>query len=147
MKVKISDATATAIEAALATVQTGRSARDLRASDVHAAAVRAEARLNGLNIPKKHRKGARFEAVGPGASALSYRYPIAQTLLSIERGSTAWFLVGVAKVDQHPRAREIARLTLTPEHARIAYQALRTGPLGFSVQPTHPSLGQAEASA
>jgi len=147
MRVKISEQAATAIEAALATVQTGRSSRDLRERDVRALAISAEARLEKLKIPKKYRKGARYEAAGPGAEAMSYRNPITQTLIEIERGSTGWFLIGASKIDQHPRSREIARLTLTPEHDRIACQALRNGPLGFSIQPVSSNPAQTEASA
>ncbi len=57
----------------------------------------AENRLENLGLLKKHRQGARFEAISGEPVPNKYKYSRIATKIILERGANEWFLVSVSR--------------------------------------------------
>jgi len=90
---RINVANADKIAEVLDAAQSGCRSRTATAEDVKHWAARAEARLHGAGVPKAMRKGS-VASVEPEKVPNSYRYPAEGTYLHLERGASAWFLIG-----------------------------------------------------
>jgi hypothetical protein len=92
MKINVNDTKK--ISAALEAVNGRATAHTLTSCDVWALAERAEKDLQSRGVSKKAMKGTRvtYTPAGPGkAYARKARY-VVSTLVTIERGSSGWFL-------------------------------------------------------
>ena len=126
MKIKIDSKNIDKITAALDEVQGKANARILFAGAVSALAHIAEEQLDRLDIPKKYRQGATvifYEAGLPSA----YKYRAETTRLDIERGKSAWYLVGVSRITIYPREKGICRLQLTEQQLNIIMAEYKKG--------------------
>jgi len=101
--------------------------------EVRSIAAAAEQALETFGLPRTHRRGARVEHVSGKGLPNAYSYTAIATQLTLERGSKAWFLVGVE------RARAYAgdtgrgtRISISAEQERLASEAQCRG-LGITV--------------
>ena len=126
MKIKIEGKNVDKITAALDAAQGKASTRILFAGAVSALATIAEEQLDRLDIPKKYRQGATvifFEAGLPNA----YKYRAETTRLDIERGKSAWYLVGVSRITIYPREKGVCRLQLTEQQLDLIMSEYKKG--------------------
>ena len=126
MKVKIDSKNTDKIRAALDAVQGNANARILFAGFILDLAERGEDKLGDLNIPKKYREGASvtyYEGGLPNA----YKYKANTTLVRIERGKSAWYLVACNRVSVYPREKGRHDLTLTEKQLVIIMSGYRDG--------------------
>jgi len=124
MRINLKDTDA--VRAALAAVN-GKAERHAYTlpSEIAAVAYDAERALARLDVPKAARKGARYVSQSSGNLPNAYKYKATGTVITLERGATAWFLVDVAACDIWPGHAPITRLTLTPDQDAAAVAALR----------------------
>lgn len=115
-----------AVRAALAAVN-GKAERHTYTlpSEIAAVADDAERQLARLDVPKAARKGARYVSQSGRSLPNAYKYKATGTVVTLERGASAWFLVDVAACDIWPGNAPITRLTLTPDQDAAAVAALR----------------------
>jgi len=124
MRINLKDTDA--VRAALAAVN-GKAERHAYTlpSEIAAVADDAERQLARLDVPKAARKGARYVSQSSGNLPKAYKYKATGTVVTLERGASAWFLVDVAACDIWPGKAPIYRLTLTPDQDAAAVAALR----------------------
>jgi hypothetical protein len=124
MRINLNDTDA--VRAALAAVN-GKAERHAYTlpSEIAAVADDAERALARLDVPKAARKGARYVSQSSGNLPNAYKYKATGTVITLERGATAWFLVDVAACDIWPGKAPIYRLTLTPDQDAAAVASLR----------------------
>jgi len=124
MRINLKDTDA--VRAALAAVN-GRAERHAYTlpSEIAAVAYDAERALARLNLSKSARRGARYVSQSSGNLPKAYKYNAIGTVVTLERGATAWFMVNVAACDIRPGAAPFQRLTLTPDQDAAAVAALR----------------------
>ncbi len=124
MKINIADTEA--VRAALAAVN-GKAERHAYTlpSEIASVADDAERQLARLAVPKAARNGARYVSQSGSKLPGSYKYKATGTVVTLERGASAWFLVSVAACDIWPGKEPFARLTLTPDQDAIAIAAVR----------------------
>lgn len=124
MKINIADTDA--VRAALAAVN-GRAERHAYTlpSEIAAVADDAERQLARLDVPKAARKGARYVSQSGSKLPGAYKYTATGTVVTLERGASAWFLVDVAACAIWPGHAPIQRLTLTQDQDAAAVAALR----------------------
>ena len=104
MKIKIEQKNADAIESALAAVNGKAESFAITSFRVvlHYAE-KAETQLEHSRLPKAERTGVKVNITPEGPAAKSYGYRVKSTEVSIERGSTGWFLVNVATAIVYPK--------------------------------------------
>jgi hypothetical protein len=114
MRLKIERKNSDAIEAALAAVN-GKATTFTITSYVDVAdyAEQAEKKLEKSLLPKAERIGAKVFVTPDGPAAKAYKYSTKSTSLNIERGSTGWFLVGVASITVYPKETGRLKITIT----------------------------------
>jgi len=124
MRINLKDTDA--VRAALAAVN-GKAERHTYTlpSDIETVADDAERQLARLDVPKAARKGARYVSQSGHGLPKAYKYRATGTVVTLERGASAWFLVDVAACDIWPGHAPITRLTLTPDQDAAAVAALR----------------------
>lgn len=128
MKIKITESNRSAIDAALKESNGRATAHAFNfASDVFAVAKSAEARLDGLGIPKAARKGATAAARSGSNLPSAYKYARTVTILALTRTSTGWFLTNVSTLETFDRSEGKTRITLTAAQDEIAVENLRRG--------------------
>ena len=66
-------------------------------SQIAALAIDAEARLEALGIPKKHRIGAFLVSTSGQTVPKKYKYERIVTFVRLERGATNWFVTRIEK--------------------------------------------------
>jgi hypothetical protein len=116
MKIKIDLKNNSALNAALDAVNGKAAAFTVRcALELTRIAAAAERRLEAL--PKDQRKGAVANYRPAGPSASGYKYAAKSTRVTIERGSSGWFLTAAVSVDVYPKRPESMEITITAEHA------------------------------
>ena len=91
------------------------------AGEVRRVAQDAEERLASLSIPKALRSGGIFMAQSGSNLPSAYKYAATTTTITLERGSSGWFLIGVRRRDWWPRStpRHVLQLTATQDAAAI----------------------------
>ena len=123
--------------------------------EIEALATAAEKRLDGLGIPKAERAGARFSKRSGGKLPNAYKYSVNVTWVTLERRSSAWWLVEIHQTHVHPNTAPGGYLSLTQAQDAKAIEVLRRGyaiqrpkvetqPPG-SVSETVPAQTMAEA--
>jgi hypothetical protein len=124
MRINLKDTDA--VRAALAAVN-GKAERHAYTlpSEIAAVADDAERQLARLDVPKAARKGARYVSQSGQGLPKAYKYSAIGTVVTLERGASAWFLVYVGACDIWPGKAPITRLTLTPDQDAAAVAALR----------------------
>jgi hypothetical protein len=96
MRIKIAEKNVAKIEAALAAANGKANAHTFTSyADVAKIAATAEADIGRLGLPMSHRSGARFASTSGSAVANRYKYTRQGTTITIERGSSAWYLINV----------------------------------------------------
>jgi hypothetical protein len=123
MRINVNDKEA--IEAALADVQHRASVNTFTAQDVLGMAANAERRLERLHLAKKARPAAEYRFRYAGPTARSYKNRQGATYIKLQRGSSDWFAVELARVEIWPQTPELAELVLTKEQDALAVAALR----------------------
>ena len=126
MKLKIAQQNATKIYEALASVNGKASSFTVSShSAVAAYAAAVEKMLEQSQLPKDERGGVVAQIRPPGPSANAYKYAAKSTSIRIERGSKAWFLVGVSATTVYPKQPESVAVTISPaQRDTIARKAL-----------------------
>lgn len=116
MKIKIAPENAEALEAALVKVN-GKSSSHTYDSFFHLdfIATDAEAILEHLKLPKRIRSGAEVVSISGGRVPNSYKYARRATLVTLTRGSSAWFLTPVKPATVYKEGGGPDRLYLTKE--------------------------------
>ncbi|MEI4264083.1 hypothetical protein [Roseovarius sp. D0-M9] len=120
MRLKITSQNHPKIQAALDAVN-GRatSFTICNAHELDRYVARAEKQLARI-LPKGGWKGARVKCMPAGPSAKSYKYGAKSTEVWIERGASAWFVVGISEGRAYPRRREYCDVSLTAGQTRAA---------------------------
>ena len=126
MKIKIESKNTDKIRATLDEVQGNANARILFTGFVLDLAERGEDKLADLGIPKKYREGASM-AYCEGGLPNPYKYKANTTLVQIERGKSAWYLVACSRVSIYPREKGRHDLTLTERQLDIIMSGYRDG--------------------
>ncbi len=126
MKIKIEAKNRDVIEAALKAVN-GTASRHTYGSfvDVENAMRYADVQMDRLGIPRGYRKGAKYIEQSGDTLPKAYGYEAKTTTITIERGSSAWYLVEVKESGLYPRSKPLMRLTMTAEQDGIAVAQLR----------------------
>jgi hypothetical protein len=100
-------------------------------------ATAAEKRLERSQLPKAERKGVRVTVTPAGPAAKAYKYAAKSTSLTIERGSSGWFLVGIASTEVYPGQSERMQVTISEtQRDRIAAKAVE----GYRVKAASPAM-------
>jgi hypothetical protein len=124
--IKITQANAKAIEAALAAVNGRATAHTFTTfGEVQNMAATAEAKLNALSIPKAMRKDAVWSETSGAAVTNAYAKKSstrAANWVRLERRSADWFLTNVGKTEIYKEGGGPGRLTLTKEQATKAVE-------------------------
>lgn len=117
MKIKICFGTEEKIEAALRAVNGSATAHTYASAFAIAnIALRAESELARSLVNRSNAAGAKYISVSGIDVARSYKRPRAATRVTLLRGSTAWYLVGVESVQIWQQGGR-SRLVLTREQA------------------------------
>lgn len=124
--IKIDKANAAAIEERLASVN-GKASRHTFTTygEVWRQAEDAEKVLESLSISKAARSGARYVAQSGSNLPNAYKYAAKASVVTLERRSSAWWLVGVVTYDLHPKHTPTRYVHLTAEQDETAVAALR----------------------
>ena len=117
MKIKISSPK---LSHALALANGKCTAHTARLSDFHEAALRAEAELSGLKLPKRKRIGAGFVFESGKKLPSSYKYRRTITRARLVRGARDWFLSEISTVEVWPSCGGGSILILTQSQADCA---------------------------
>jgi hypothetical protein len=116
MKIKIDTANNEALNAALDKVNGKATSFTITCGgELMSIANRAEKKLEIL--PKAMRKGVKVSFRPSGPSANSYKYAAKSTHVTIERGSTGWFLTDVTEAHVNPKQPERFNVQITPAQA------------------------------
>ena len=122
MKIKISSPKLTA---ALASANGKCTAHTARLSDFHEAALRAEAELHELRLPKRKRTGAGFVFESGATMPSSYKYRRIITRASLVRGARDWFVTSICTVEVWPSVGGGSILSLTQSQADCVVSEFR----------------------
>jgi hypothetical protein len=127
MKIFISNDNIEALEAALNEVQTGRAQNDISAKRlITVTSVVAEKHLSEWGLSASSMVGAKREYADGGAGTKAYKWAIDTTRVCIQRGERGWYLIGVDRLKQFPKASTISRYTLSArQRALIAKHEAR----------------------
>lgn len=125
-KIKIADANFDFLYAALEFVQHRCSVNRVSVWQLMNLADTTEKLLEGLGLPKSARAGARFEYHDSGPSVNAHKYAQGATMVTIDRGTSAWYLTNVDRVDVYPRQSELAKITLSKAQDEICVRKFRT---------------------
>jgi hypothetical protein len=117
MKIKV---TSNKLPGALALANGKCTAHTARLSDFHEAALRAEAELSGLKLPKRKRIGAGFVFESGKKLPSSYKYRRTITRARLVRGARDWFLSEISTVEVWPSCGGGSILILTQSQADCA---------------------------
>jgi hypothetical protein len=127
---KITDTAA--ITAALAEVNGKATAHTYtHAHQVAKIAEEAEAELEALGIPKKHRAGARYAAQSGSQLPKAYKHGAITTGVTLTRNSTGWTVASVSQITLYPGQSPQPILILTAAQDAIAVANFRSK---YSVQ-------------
>jgi hypothetical protein len=129
MKIKISSLK---LAGALARANGKCTAHTARLSDFHDAALRAEAELQELRLPKRKRIGAKFGFESGRKLPSSYKYRRIITRASLVRGARDWFVKTIYTVEVWPSGGGGSLLLLTQSQADCAIAEFKQK---FKVQP------------
>jgi len=129
MKIKV---TSNKLSHALALANGKCTAHTARLSDFHEAALRAEAELAGLKLPKRKRIGAGFVFESGAKMPSSYKYRRIITRASLVRGARDWFVKTICTVEVWPSGGGGSLLLLTQSQADCAIAEFKQK---FRVQP------------
>jgi hypothetical protein len=114
MKIKISTQNTAALEAALKNVNGRATAHTFKwAFEIIGLAQQAEAKLHHLALKKDSRSGAIATSISGGRIANSYKYTRITTIVIMERGSAAWFLVSLSTASSFCRKAGDTYVSLT----------------------------------
>lgn len=113
MKIKITENTIDAIQAALDAVNGRAHAHTYTAADVLALAQSAEAKLKSLRIPSRLRSGSTVRATSGDKLAKAYKGRVIRTTVTLVRGSREWFLTDVHALEHWPDASRPRLLIVT----------------------------------
>lgn len=129
--IKITDTAA--ITAALAEVNGKANAHTYtHAHQLAGIAAEAEAELEALGIPKKHRAGARYAAQSGSRLPNAYKHGAITTVVTISRNNSGWKVEKISQATLYPNCTPRELLLLTPAQDAIAISNLRKC---YSVQP------------
>lgn len=126
MKLNVNDTKK--ISAALEAVNGRAVAHTLVSCDVWVLADRIEKDLQGRGVSKKAMKGTRvtYTQAGPGKAYARKSRSVVSTSVTIERGSSGWFLTGAERVDLFATSSERLVINVTAEaRDAIAARAFR----------------------
>ena len=122
--IKITDTAA--ITAALAEVNGKATAHTYtHAHQVAAIAEEAEAELEALSIPKKHRAGARYAAQSGSRLANAYKHGAITTGVTLTRNSTGWRVEKISQVTLYPGQSPRPILAISAAQDAIAVSHFR----------------------
>jgi hypothetical protein len=122
--IKITDTAA--ITAALLAVNGKATAHTYtHAHQVAKIAEEAEAELEALSIPKKHRAGARYTAQSGSRLANAYKHVALTTCVTLTRNSTSWTVASVSQITLYPGRSPRPILILTAAQDAIAVNHFR----------------------
>ena len=130
MKIKITEANRVAINALLVEINGKSVSHTASAQNIFDLAYLMEVRLDKFSIAKKDRGGAIASGMSGGNVPTAYRYSRIINTYTIERGSSAWFLVSIEKFQNWGNASK-DQLILTPAQRDIAVSKFTAQ---FSVQ-------------
>jgi tRNA G26 N,N-dimethylase Trm1 len=123
--IKIVQENAAQIEAALEAVNGRARTHTFRHFvSIESLAQRAENDLEAFGVTKANRKGATFYATSGGYLPNRYDNKAIQTAVTLERGSSHWYLVEIHREALYPRQNAKRHLTVTQEHADEACKRL-----------------------
>ncbi|KAA0677636.1 hypothetical protein [Roseomonas genomospecies 6] len=134
-RIKITAENADALEAALKAGQGRAQVNTFSVERLVRVAEKAEEELADL-LPKAERKGARFVRRDAGPAANAYSYKQGATKVTIERGSSAWYLLDIERVEAHPRQPGLSDLLLTPAQKAEAVRRYAENLGCYTPQPT-----------
>lgn len=123
-----------ALEAALKAGQGRAQVNTFDAARLIRVAEYAEGQLADL-LPKAERKGARFVRRDAGPSANAYRNTQGATRVVIERGSSAWYLIDIERVQVYPRQSGVSELSLTREQKAEAVRRFAETISSYTPEP------------
>ena len=113
MKIKINEQNRAAITAALVAANGRATAHTFNgATPIIEAAVAAEAKLELLGLPKSRRVGAIAKVSSGGSLPNAYKYQRVTTLVTIVRGSDAWFICEITTRESWDKKSGITRVSL-----------------------------------
>lgn len=122
--IKITDAAA--VTAALAEVNGKANAHTYTTAwEINALTERAEAELEALSIPKKHRAGARYAAQSGSRLANAYKHGAITTGVTLTRNTEGWRLENVSQIKLYPGQSPRPILVLTAAQDAIAVAHFR----------------------
>ena len=122
--IKITDTAA--IDAALLAVNGKATAHTYtHAHQVAKIADEAEAELEALGIPKKHRAGARYTAQSGSRLANAYKHGAISTCVTLTRNSTSWTVASVSQITLYPGQSPQPIFILTAAQDAIAVANFR----------------------
>ena len=130
MKVKIVEANRRTINILLGEINGKSLAHTAHDKHIFELAELMEMRLEKFGIAKKDRAGAKASGMSGGNVPTAYKYSRIVNTYTIERGSSAWFLVSIDKFQNWGNADK-DRLSLTPAQRDIAVSKFTAQ---FSVQ-------------
>ena len=120
MKIKLTDDAR--VEAALDAVNGKATSFTIQyASVVRGIAEDAEKAL--ALLPKAQRSGAVVTFTPSGPSAGAYKNSAISTIVTLQRGSSAWFLIGVGRTSVYPKQTERLSITITKGQADVIIKA------------------------
>lgn len=105
MRINISDTAK--VVAALASVNGRATAHTVTAAhEVREIAKSAEQLLDAAGMTKAERRGSTVTFQPDGPSSRAYKWAAKSTRITLERGASDWFVVGVAAIDVFPAQAE-----------------------------------------
>ena len=125
-RIKIADENFDFLYAALEFVQHRCSVNTIGVRGLLNLANTAEKRLEELGLPKSARAGAKFEYHDSGPSANAYKYAQGATMVTIDRGTSAWYLTDVRRVEVYPRQSGLAKITLSKAQDELCVSKFRS---------------------
>ena len=134
MKIKITEANRVAINALLEKINGKSVSHTASAQNIFDLAYLMEVRLDKFSIAKKDRGGAIASGMSGGNVPSAYKYSRIVNTYTIERGSSAWFLISIDKFQNWGNASK-DQLSLTPAQRDIAVSKFTAQ---FSVQAVVP---------
>lgn len=130
MRIKITEANRRAINILLGEINGKSWSHTAFHKHIFDLAESSELQLEKFDIAKKDRNGAKASGMSGGNVPSSYKYSRIVNTYTIERGSSAWFLIAANKIDNWGNASK-DQLILTPAQRDIAVSKFTAQ---FSVQ-------------